>query len=71
VAEFDVDAMLDRYRERAEAVKTRPMPPVEGEVRKQFIEQADTDYRDFLLVGRAIWQVEDNQLVLRIPLSGG
>ena len=70
MAQFDVDAMLERFRDRAEAVRRRPLPPVAGEGRKAFIEQAETDYTDFALVGGAVWSVEDNQLVLRIPLSG-
>ena len=70
MAQFDVDAMLERYRDRAEAVRRRPLPPVAGEGRKAFIEQAETDYTDFALVGGAVWSVEDNQLVLRIPLGG-
>lgn len=70
MAEFDVDAMLARFKERAEAVRDRPFPPVEGEVRKRFIEQAETDYLDFSLVGNAGWTVEGSDLVLRIPLAG-
>ncbi len=69
MADFDVDAMLERFRERSDAVKDRPMPPVEGEARKQFIARAETDYQDYLLVGRASWQVDHDHLVLRIPLS--
>lgn len=70
MAQFDVDAMLERFRDRADAVRRRPLPPVAGEGRKAFIEQAETDYTDFALVGGAVWSVEDNQLVLRIPLGG-
>jgi hypothetical protein len=69
MARFDVDAMLERYRERAVAVKDRPLPPVAGDDRKRFVEQAETDYTDFSLVAGARWSVEDDHLVLRIPLS--
>ena len=69
MAHFDVDAMLDRYRDRAAAVKSRPVPPVAGEDRKQFIEQAQADYTDFALVAGAKWTVENEDLVLRIALS--
>lgn len=68
MAEFDVDALVARFRERAEAVKQRPLPPVAGEDRKRFIEQAETDYTDYALIGNASWSVEDDHLVLRIPL---
>lgn len=71
MGEFDVDAMLARFRERADAVKERPMPPVEGDARRQFIEQAEQDYTDYLLIGKASWAVEGADLVLRIPLAGG
>ena len=70
MAEFDVDAMITRFAERAEAVKTRPLPPVAGAERQKFMAQAQTDYTDFALVANAAWAVEDNQLVLRIPLAG-
>ena len=70
MAEFDVDAFLKRFSERASAVRDRGIPPVEGPVRRQFIEQAETDYTDFMLVASAAWAVEDGQLVLRIPLTG-
>ncbi|HKX75653.1 MAG TPA: hypothetical protein VJR05_09715 [Acidimicrobiia bacterium] len=68
MAELDVDALIDRFRHRAEAVKERGLPPVAGEERRRFIEQAETDYMDFSLIGSATWMVEDDHLVLRIPL---
>lgn len=70
MAEFDVDAMLERYRARAEAVRERGLPPVAGEGRRAFIEQAERDYTDYALVGSAAWSVEGDHLVLRIPLGG-
>lgn len=69
MAQFDVDAMLERYKERAAAVKERPLPPVAGSERQAFVEQAQTDYTDFALVASALWAVEDDHLVLRIPLA--
>ena len=70
MAQFDVDAMLQRYQERAAAVKDRPLPPVAGEDRKRLIEQAQIDYTDYALIGSAAWAVEEDKLVLRIPLGG-
>ena len=70
MAEFDVDAMIERFRTRAEAVKDRPLPPVAGEERRKFISQAENDITDYSLIGGAAWSVEEGQLVLRIPLSG-
>lgn len=71
MAQFDMDAMIDRFRDRAEAVRKRGLPPVAGEGRRAFIEQAELDYTDFALIGNAAWAVEDDHLVLRIPLAGG
>ncbi|MEZ5141183.1 MAG: hypothetical protein R2726_01505 [Acidimicrobiales bacterium] len=65
---FDVDAMIQRFRDRAAAVKARPLPPVAGEERTRFIEQAQTDYQDFAIVGDATAAVEDGILVLRVDL---
>jgi hypothetical protein len=69
MAELDVDALISRFQNRAQAVKDRPLPPVAGEERKKFITQAETDYMDYSLVGNAKWSVEDGHLVLRIPLG--
>lgn len=69
MAEFDVDAMIDRFAKRSEAVKKRSFPPVEGEERKMFIRQAKADHLDFALVGAAEWEVVDGKLILTIPLK--
>ncbi len=65
---LDPAAMIARFRERALAVKQRPLPPVAGEERSRFIEQAQTDFQDFALVGDAVGTVEDGFLVLRVDL---
>jgi len=70
MSQFDVDAMLVRYQERAAAVKERPLPPVAGDERRLFVERAQADYTDYALIGSASWSVEDDELVLRIPLGG-
>lgn len=69
MAQFDVDAMIDRFAQRAKAVKDRPLPPVAGAERKKFVEQAQTDYTDFALLSNASWSVVDGSLVLSIPLN--
>ena len=68
MASLDLDAMIARFRERAAAVKRRPLPPVAGEERTQFLQQAQVDYQDFALIGDAQATVEDGVLVLRIDL---
>ncbi len=65
---LDLDAMLQRFRERAVAVKNRPLPPVAGEERTKFIQQAQIDFQDFAIIGDASATVEDGVLVLRIDL---
>jgi hypothetical protein len=69
VAEFDVDAFLSRFRDRAQAVKERGIPPLEYEARRTFIRQAELDYQDYAIVGSGTWLVEDDCLILRIPLG--
>ncbi len=68
MAQFDVDAMLQRYQERATAVRERPLPPVAGDERKKFVDQAQTDYTDYALIANATWEIDDTHLVLKIPL---
>ena len=71
MAEFDVDAFLGRFRRRAEAVRERGIPPLEGEARRRFVESAEEDFTDYSLVAAADWSVDGSDLVLRLPLSGG
>jgi limonene-1,2-epoxide hydrolase len=66
--ELDVDAMLKRYRDRATAVRNRPLPPIAGEERSAFIRQAQLDFQDFAIIGDAQATMEDGVLVLRVDL---
>ena len=65
---LDLDEMIQRFRDRAKAVKERPLPPVAGEERTMFVNQARVDYRDFAIIGDAEATVEDGILVLRVDL---
>jgi hypothetical protein len=67
---LDVDAMLARFRERADAVRRRPLPPVAGPERERFVRQAQLDYQDFAMIGDATWEFADGVLTLRIDLRG-
>ncbi len=60
--------MIARFRERAAAVKHRPLPPVAGEERQQFITQAKLDFQDYAIIGDAEASVDDGILTLRIDL---
>jgi len=66
--DLDVNAMLQRFRERADAVKDRPLPPVAGAERQQFIQQAELDFMDYAIVADATWTFEDGILTLRVDL---
>jgi hypothetical protein len=68
MATLDTDAMIARFKERAHAVKQRPLPPVAGEERQQFIAQAKFDYQDFAIIGDAEATVDDGVLTLRVDL---
>jgi len=68
MAEFNVEEMVARFRERAAAVKKRPLPPVAGEERQAFLQQANTDFQDYAIIGDAVGEVQDGFLVLRVDL---
>lgn len=66
--DLDVDAMIQRFRERAKAVRSRGVPPLEGEDRKRFIEQARLDYMDYAMLADADGELVDGILTLRVDL---
>ena len=66
--EFDVEAMVSRFRERAKAVRSRGVPPLEGADRRRFVERMQLDYQDFAMLGDATGSLEDGVLVLRVDL---
>jgi hypothetical protein len=65
---LDVDALIQRFRERAEAAKRRPLPPVAGPDRDKFVERQKIDFMDFAIIGDATGAIEDGFLVLRVDL---
>ena len=66
--EFDPAAMVERFKERAKAVKNRPLPPVEGPQRREFMRQAQLDFMDFAMIGDATATLEEGVLVLKVDL---
>jgi hypothetical protein len=66
--DFDADAMIARFRERAAAVRDRPLPPVAGAERARFIEQAERDYMDFAMIGDATAVLDGGVLTLTVDL---
>lgn len=68
MAGLDIEAMVQRYKDRAAAVRKRNLPPVGGEERQRFMEQMQFDFQDFGLIGDAVGNIEGGFLVLRIDL---
>ena len=66
--DFDAEAMIQRFRERAQAVRSRPLPPVAGPDKKRFVERAQVDFMDFAMLGDATAFLEDGILTLRVDL---
>jgi hypothetical protein len=67
--QLDVDAMLQRFRDRAAAVRERSLPPVAGPEREKFVEASQLDHQDFAMIGDATWEFADGVLTLRIDLK--
>ncbi len=66
--EFDPAAMVERFRERAKAVKNRGIPPLEGLERRRFMERMQIDFQDFAMIGDAEASLDDGILTLRLDL---
>ena len=66
--DFDPDEMVARFRARAEAVRNRGLPPIEGSDRQRFIDQAQTDYLDYAILADATWSIDDGILTFRVDL---
>ena len=66
--DFDADAMIKRFKERAHAVRERGLPPLEGEARKRYMEQAQLDFQDFAMLSDATASLDDGILTLRVDL---
>jgi hypothetical protein len=66
--DLDIDAMIERFRARAKAVRQRGIPPVEGPERKRFVDQARIDFQDYAIIGDAVGKLEDGILTLTVDL---
>ena len=60
--------MVNRFSERATAVRSRGMPPLKGADRRAFLERMKLDYQDFAMLGDATGSIEEGVLVLRVDL---
>ena len=66
---FNVDEFISRYKERAEAVKKRSIPPVGGDDRMAFIKQAESDYQDFMMIADSEIEVTEEYLIFKYKLD--
>ena len=66
---FNVEEFINRYKERAEAVKNRSIPPVGGDDRMAFIKQAETDFQDYMIVADSEFIIEEESLVFTHKLG--
>jgi hypothetical protein len=66
--DFDPAAMIERFRSRALAVRSRGIPPIEGAERQRFVDQAQLDFMDYAMLGDAEATLADGILTLRIDL---
>ena len=68
MAELNLEEMIARFAARAAAVKQRPLPPVAGEERQRFIEQASNDFQDFALIAGSSTSLVDGILTFTVDL---
>jgi hypothetical protein len=61
---LDTAAMLQRFQERAKAVRTRNMPPIAGLERKAFVKQAELDYQDFAMIADSEISLDNGVLTI-------
>jgi len=65
---LDIDAMLKRFRERSDSVRHRNLPPVGGDERKMFLDQAQLDFQDYAMIADAVASLDGGILTLSIDL---
>ena len=66
---FNINDFQNRFKERAEAVKNRSMPPVGGDERLAFIKQAEEDYQDYMIISDSEYEIIDGYLVFKYKLD--
>tara|TARA_Y100001970_G_C13845386_1_gene656557 strand:- start:420 stop:629 length:210 start_codon:yes stop_codon:yes gene_type:complete len=66
---FNISDFQNRFKERAEAVKNRSIPPVGGDERLAFIKQAEEDFQDYMLISESEFEIIDDYLVFKYKLD--
>lgn len=65
-----VDEMIARFGERADTIrKNSTMPPLEGAMRKRWIDQRNIDFQDYKMLSDAEGYLDNGILHLRIDLN--
>ena len=65
-----VDEMIARFGERADTIrKNSTMPPLEGAMRKKWIDQRNIDFQDYKMLSDAEGYLDNGILHLRIDLN--
>ena len=66
---FNVEEFINRFKDRAKAVKDRPMPPIGGDERMQFMKQAELDFQDYMIISDSEFEVTDEYLIFKYKLD--
>ena len=66
---FNLEEFILRFKKRAEAVKSRSIPPIGGDERAAFIKQAEVDYQDFMIISDSEIEVNEDYLILKYKLD--
>jgi len=56
--------MIQRFKQRADAVRKRTIPPIAGAERKEFIQQAEFDYQDFAMIADSVVSLDGGFLTI-------
>tara|TARA_R110000824_G_scaffold205924_1_gene390866 strand:- start:502 stop:834 length:333 start_codon:yes stop_codon:yes gene_type:complete len=63
-----IDALHNRFIERANVIKQAGMPPLEGEMRLKWIKQRNLDYQDFSIISDCEIKLSKGTLTLTVDL---
>ena len=66
---FNINEFQKRFKERADAVKNRPMPPIGGDERLAFIKQAEKDYQDYMIISDSEIEITEEYLIFKYKLD--
>tara|TARA_B100001175_G_C19388932_1_gene580380 strand:- start:627 stop:836 length:210 start_codon:yes stop_codon:yes gene_type:complete len=66
---FNINEFQKRFKERADAVKNRPMPPIGGDERLAFIKQAEKDYQDYMIISDSEFEITEDYLIFKYKLD--